>query len=74
MYILDTINPRIVDDFINNLSCNKSNLIQDLHQYAIENKVPIIKDDVSSFIRNILLTKKPKRILELGTAIGYSAI
>ena len=50
MYILNTINPRIVDDFINNLSCNKSNLIQDLHQYAIENKVPIIKDDVSSSI------------------------
>ncbi len=74
MYILDGIDHNIVNDFINNLPFGKSNLIKNLYQYALDNKIPIIKDDVASFIRNILLAKKPEKILEIGTAIGYSSV
>lgn len=35
---------------------------------------PIIKPEVASFIEVILSIKKPTRILEIGTAVGYSAI
>lgn len=41
---------------------------------ALENKVPIIMDDTLEVIAKILKEVNPKRILEIGTAVGYSAI
>lgn len=35
--------------------------------------IPVVDDDVARFLRLILMIKKPKRILEIGTSIGYSA-
>lgn len=40
---------------------------------ALENHIPIIMDDTLEVIKNILKENKPKRILEIGTAVGYSA-
>lgn len=40
---------------------------------ALENHIPIIMDDTLEKIEEILKEEKPKRILEIGTAIGYSA-
>jgi predicted O-methyltransferase YrrM len=45
-----------------------------LRREAERNGVPIIREEMENFIRVMLNLKKPKRILELGTAIGYSAI
>ncbi|MBQ7410818.1 MAG: O-methyltransferase [Clostridia bacterium] len=44
-----------------------------LKKDALENHIPIIMDDTLEKIREILETEKPKRILEIGTAVGYSA-
>ena len=41
---------------------------------ALEDKVPIIMDDTLEVIAKILDESKPKKILEIGTAVGYSAI
>lgn len=41
---------------------------------ALEDKVPIIMDDTLEVIAKILDEIKPKKILEIGTAVGYSAI
>ena len=41
---------------------------------ALKDKVPIIMDDTLEVIDKILLERKPKNILEIGTAVGYSAI
>ena len=46
----------------------------ELKQYAKENSVPIIIDEGLSFLESIIRIKKPKNILEIGSAIGYSAI
>jgi predicted O-methyltransferase YrrM len=46
----------------------------ELKEYAKENKVPIIFDEGLSFVEAIIGAKRPKNILEIGTAIGYSAI
>lgn len=46
----------------------------DLKQYAIENKVPIIEDEGLNFILNLMKQENVKSILEIGSAIGYSAI
>ena len=42
--------------------------------YAKEHKVPIINEEGMAFINQLVKITKPKRILEIGTAIGYSAI
>lgn len=48
--------------------------IAEIKKYGRENKIPIILDDTLEYISKILEKIKPKRILEIGTAIGYSAI
>ena len=45
-----------------------------IKQKALDEHIPIIMDDTLEVIKNILLNEKPKRILELGTATGYSSI
>jgi len=47
--------------------------IQEIKKEAKFNKVPIIFDDTASFLSDLVRGKKPKRILEIGTAVGYSA-
>ena len=40
---------------------------------ALEDHIPILMDDTLKMIEEILIKEKPKRILEIGTAVGYSA-
>lgn len=49
-------------------------IIADIKKEALGNKVPILQDKSLEFIRLILRITNPKRILEIGTAVGYSAI
>ena len=44
-----------------------------IKELALENHIPIIMDDTLEIIEKILIEEKPKRILEIGTAVGYSA-
>ena len=44
------------------------------YQKALEDKIPIIMDDTLEAISKILIEKKPERILEIGAAVGYSAM
>lgn len=46
----------------------------DLVEYAKLNRVPIISADVARFIEVLLREKQAKRILEIGSAIGYSSL
>lgn len=48
--------------------------LEKIKSKALENHIPIIMDDTLEVIKNILKENKPKRILEIGTAVGYSAI
>ena len=45
-----------------------------IKQKALEDHIPIIMDDTLEVIEKELKENKPKRILEIGTAVGYSAI
>ena len=49
-------------------------MIDELKDYARENNVPIMMDDGIEFLCNYIKENKYKKILEVGTAIGYSAI
>ena len=48
--------------------------LEKIKQKALEEHIPIIMDDTLEVVANILSKIKPKRILEIGTAVGYSAI
>lgn len=52
---------------------NKQEL-EKIKKEALEEHVPIIMDDTLEVISKILIEKKPVRILEIGAAVGYSAI
>ena len=48
--------------------------LQIIKERALENHVPIIMDDTLEVVDKILKELRPKRILEVGTAVGYSAM
>ena len=68
------INYDYINDYIRKTIKPSSGILKELEIYAQDNHVPIIHPEVASLL--VLLGKllKPYRILEVGTAIGYSAI
>lgn len=48
--------------------------IEQIKEKALNEHIPIIMDDTLEVVGKILEDKKPERILEIGTAVGYSAI
>ena len=50
------------------------NDIKEIKKYAEDNNVPIMQDEGIEFLQNFIIKKQSKNILEIGTAIGYSAI
>lgn len=66
----------LVDDYILDLlnDKDKDNFITDLRECAEIDKVPIITKDTESLMSVLLTMHRPKKMLEIGTAVGYSAI
>ncbi len=60
--------------FINEMLPVETGFEKELRDYASEHRVPILRRDAAAFLRTLVSLKKPSRILEVGTAIGYSAI
>ncbi len=59
--------------FVKKVSYKADSPLDNMRTFAIKNKVPIIGDETLRFFELMLALKKPKQILEVGTAIGYSA-
>ncbi|MBF2563578.1 O-methyltransferase [Listeria seeligeri] len=64
----------IIHDYLLKHIPKSSPFFEELEEYARENEVPIMEPDSLHCLLQILDIQKPKRILELGTAIGYSAL
>jgi predicted O-methyltransferase YrrM len=68
----------IVDEritaYINSLEPELPHELLALEKEALENHVPIIKKDTQGVLKFLLQLQQPKRILEVGTAIGFSAL
>ncbi len=68
----------IVDErmttYIHSLESPESEIIETIEREAIESYVPIIRKETQSLLKVLLLLKKPVKILEVGTAIGFSSI
>lgn len=68
----------IVDErfraYINSLERGNGEMLDELEQYALHTDVPIIRKEMQSFLKTMMVMNKPKQILEVGTAIGFSAL
>jgi len=60
--------------FINSLETKNSDILETIEQEALADRVPIIRKETQSFLKVILAMQKPMRILEIGAAVGFSAI
>lgn len=68
----------IVDErmvsFINSLDAGNPQYLNELEEYARATDVPIVRTEMQSFLRFLMKLKRPMQILEVGTAIGFSAL
>lgn len=68
----------IVDErmtaFINSLDAGNTPFLNEIEKEAIQTNVPIVRTDMQSFLKLLLAINRPMRILEVGTAIGFSAL
>ena len=68
------VNENRLSAYLHSLDMRDDSLLNELRAYAAENDVPIIRQETEEFLKTILAMVKPSRILEIGTAIGYSSI
>ena len=60
--------------YINSLDSGNTEILDTIEREALDSYVPIIRKEMQSFLKLLLAMQKPKRILEVGTAVGFSAI
>lgn len=63
-----------ITDFINSMNKEDVDWLYAIETGAREREVPIIRKETKEFLKTLLRMKRPKRILEVGTAVGYSAL
>ena len=68
----------IVDErlvtYINSLDRGNTPVLDEIEKEALRDFVPIIRKEMQSFLKLLLAMQKPMRILEVGTAVGFSAV
>lgn len=60
--------------YIESLDTGNGEFLDELEKFSIETDVPIIRKQMQSFLKVMMKINRPSRILEVGTAIGFSAI
>ena len=60
--------------YINSLDRGNTPFLEELEQTALRDRVPVIRREMQSFIKTVLAMNQPGRILEVGTAIGFSTL
>lgn len=68
----------IVDDrivaYIHSLASDDSQILMQIEKDAREHYVPIVRKETKELLKILVLMKQPRHILEVGTAVGYSAL
>ena len=67
------VDERIVT-FINSLDTENSEILETIEREARASDVPIIRREMQSFLKVLISLQKPASILEVGTAVGFSAL
>ncbi|MFQ9511743.1 MAG: O-methyltransferase [Lachnospiraceae bacterium] len=68
------INNERLTAYINSLEMPEWAVCEEIKKEALADSVPIIRNETASLLKFCVTLTKPKRILEVGTAVGYSAI
>ena len=71
---MPNINYDYIENYLRNLKEIDDEKLREMNDFAEENHVPIIERESEEFINFLISIQKPKKVLELGTAIGYSSI
>ncbi|MEE3393076.1 MAG: O-methyltransferase [Lachnospiraceae bacterium] len=71
---MDNIDINRLDHFNDYLTWSLPEDLKKLYIDAYEHNVPVIRKPAQTFIKTILLTLRPEEILEIGTAVGFSAL
>lgn len=73
-YDKDAIVYPYITSYIRGEIPEKQGILKELEDYAEKNSVPIVQPETAKFLETMMCIKRPARILEVGCAIGYSAI
>lgn len=63
-----------IRDYIHSLESSQGELCDEIARKAVADYVPIIKKETGALLKTLVAAKQPKAILEVGTAVGYSAL
>lgn len=63
-----------VTSFIRSMIPDTEGVLNDIEMEAVADEVPIIRKETREWIKTLLLAKRPTHVLEVGTAVGFSAI
>lgn len=71
---MNQINKDYIEEYLYENLKEKSDFLTSLEKEALENHIPIISPEVGQFLRFLIKLNNPKRVLEVGTAIGFSGL
>lgn len=63
-----------ITSYLHSLAGDDSEICMTIEKEAVRDNVPIIRKEMGCFLKTVLAIKRPKNILEIGTAVGYSSI
>ena len=63
-----------IRSFIQSFGKDEEGFTGDIYRDAVSRGVPVIRPDMKELLRLLLLMQKPERILEIGTAVGFSSL
>lgn len=71
---MESIVPQYVVDFIRQMVPERSSFLKDMERQCRAEWIPLVESEVGQFLQVLLKIKQARRILEIGTGIGYSTI
>lgn len=63
-----------LDFFVDYFSWNLPDYLKEIYEKAVSEHVPVIRKPAQTFFKVLLESKRPERILEIGTAVGFSSL
>ncbi len=63
-----------ISAFINSLDCGNTEFLNEIEDECRRTNVPVIRTQMQSLLKFLLAVNRPQKILEVGTAIGFSAL
>lgn len=73
-YEKDAIVQPYVTEYIRSSLKKRNGLMEELENIALKRDIPIVQPETAKLLETLIMTKQPEKILEVGCAIGYSAI